>query len=247
MTHVKETQLVTATYCADLYKLNGNYIELTYIQQTIATAIKYIYEATNDLKNFERLDKIVGASILKALLEQPAKFSLLTDYENRTVVAYCSTMIYQFFKVYPPSEWVSVLYDTIYSEYYNKTAFVFSTDLILRKRNDSRIHLHAIDFIKDVSLTSFKELYIYKNNQTRRVLRKAFNNFKLNYFLFSFKDFNHVNNVNLPPLEKIEVDYDYEVTLTKYYDHLLKADTIPKRLVCLDKKCPKRKECMKDV
>lgn len=247
MTHIKESQLVTASYCSELYKLNGNYIELSYIQQTIVNAIKYIYEATNDLKNFNRLDKIIGSSIFKALTEDSIKYNSYTDYEHRTFTAYCSNMIYQFFKVYPPSDWVLVLRDSIYHEYYNKTAFVFSTDIILRKRNDSRLFFHAIDFIKDITLTPELDIYKHKRNLVSKILWRAFNNFKLSYFVFSFRDFNYTNNMNLPQIEKAEVTINKEIKLGAYYQHLLNADNIPKRIICLDRRCPKRKECMKDV
>lgn len=246
MTHILESQIVTASYCSELYKLKGDYTELSYIQKTIATSIKYIYESTNNLENFSKLDKIVGASIFKALTEDSVKFNSFTDYERRTFTAYCSNMIYQFFKVYPPSEWILVLREPIYHEYYNKTAFVFCTDIILRKRNDSRLFFHAVDFIKDVSLTPLTDLYKHKRNLVSKVLWRAFNKFKLSYFVFSFRDFNYTNNMNLPPIESKEIIVDKEIKLGAHYQHLLNADNIPKRLICLDRRCPKRKECMKD-
>jgi hypothetical protein len=53
--------------------------------------------------------------------------------------------------------------------------------------------------------------------------------------------------MNLPQIEKAEVAIDKEIKLGAYYEHLLNADNIPKRIICLDRRCPKRKECMKDV
>jgi hypothetical protein len=52
--------------------------------------------------------------------------------------------------------------------------------------------------------------------------------------------------MNLPPIESKEIIVDKEIKLGAHYQHLLNADNIPKRLICLDRKCPKRKECMKD-
>jgi len=246
MTHIKDQDLITASYCTELYKLGGNYLELSFYQRAIVAGIKAAFENTNDVTNFDKLDIAIGKAITKTLLSDK-RFSIThLEHELRTLHAYCANQVYQFFKVYPPSEWIVVVSDAMIADNYKSTSFLFFYDMILRKRNDSRLHFHIIDFIKDVELAQSSEVFSYKFGLSSKLLKRTFNNFKIKYHIFSFKDYN-ANNLTLPLLSQKEIFRNNYITLGKYYEIPLNIDTYPKRMICYDKKCPKRKECMKDV
>lgn len=246
MTHIKDQDLVTASYCTELYKLGGNYLELSFYQKAIVAGIKAAFENTNDTTNFDKLDKAIARAITKTLLSD-AKFSTIhLEHELRTLNAYCANQVYQFFKAYPPSDWILVISDVMIPDNYKSTSFLFFYDMVLRKRDDSRLHFHIIDFIKDVELGSTTEIFPYKFSLISKFLKKTFNNYKIKYNVFSFKDYN-ASIITLPVPSQKEIVRNNNITLGKYYEIPLNIETFPKRIICYDKKCPKRKECMKDV
>lgn len=246
MARVQEYQLVTANYCTELYKLNGNYIKLSDFQLATLEAIKAAYEIANNPKTFQDIDIEISKAINHSIMKNKRIAATIFDHELRTINAFCSTIVYQLFNLYPPSDWLVIVSDAVVGDAYKQNEFLFSYDMILKKRNDKRLHFHIVDFVKDAEAVFTSDLYIHKFNLAKRLLKRTFNNYKLTYALYSFKDF-VTSNVTLPTLIEKKITNNPEINICSSYETIINAQSYPKRLTCLDYKCHKRKECMKDV